>query len=102
MFGRHLIRTLTELIDLLREHNGLIREDIQIRTGRAAQTPLARLSSPLPTPPARKPPRTASDVYVETRETLLERQFRAQHPQNPGPTTPEPVFDALPTADSSG
>lgn len=62
-----LFTLLAELVDLLREHNSLLRESIQAVTKRPAQTQATRLSMPLPRPLRQKPTRAFSAADVTHR-----------------------------------
>lgn len=72
--------------DLLQEQNNLLREFIQIATGRSAQTPKLRASLP-----DGFKPRTAKDVTIVTRETLLKQQHQEEQDRLQQEHTNEPL-----------
>lgn len=104
-----IANTLLDLVRLSQEHNHLLRELIEARTGQPARTRRAHPrtarqqpldeTSPASGPPSssRRPPASGDRVWRQTRETLeaqlAEKQDRRLHPER------YPVPQAAPSAD---
>lgn len=85
MFGSGTTNHKQRVEDLLQEQNQLLRELIFALTGRQSQIPKRQ-----PLPQGYKP-RTANDVTLVTRETLLEQQRKAEAKEAAESRTNEPL-----------